>query len=65
MKNKEIAFFCTHDGGTGKVIDKALQAIEKGNTLIAAKDFFSPKRNMNACISQALIWVDEMKSTLV
>jgi len=64
LNKKKIAFFCSHDGGPGKVINKAREAIEKKNTLITAKDFSRPKKDMDSCISQALIWADEILKSL-
>jgi flavodoxin len=60
IKDKEVAFFCTHDGGPGKAIDKASGAIERNNTLVGTKDFPAPKKKMEACISEALIWAEQM-----
>lgn len=48
----------------GKAMDKVREAIERNNTLIGAKDFFSPKKKMESCISEALIWADEMIGSL-
>ncbi len=46
LRNKDIAFFCCHEGGPGDVIGKARFLIERNNRFLSAIDCPFVKRNL-------------------
>jgi flavodoxin len=60
ITNKEVAFFFCYNGGPGKALQKAKEAIEKNNTLIGEKGFVNPGKNMDYCIVEALEWAGKV-----
>ncbi len=60
INDKEVAFFFCHNGGPGKALQKAKEAIDKNNILIGQKGFTNPGKNMEACIAEALLWCEKI-----
>ncbi|MBN2604300.1 MAG: flavodoxin, partial [Bacilli bacterium] len=57
FSEKKVYFFCTHEGGLGKTIDKAKTIIEKKNTYVGSIDFENVKKNPKEQIIKAINWV--------
>jgi len=58
---KELALFCCHGGGKGKIFSKIETALPKGNHLLGCKDFCNPlKKDSSQIISESGAWGREM-----
>ncbi len=54
---KELALFCCHGGGKGKVFTKMEAALPKGNHLLGCIDFCEPlKKETSRAISESQAW---------
>lgn len=60
LKNKNIYFFYTHDGGPGRVEKHARVAIEAYNTFGGSQGFLSVKKDFDANIELAKIWISHL-----
>lgn len=61
LVNKKIYFFYTHDGGPGKVEKLAKQAIESHNTYGGSHGFLNVKKNFEANVEIATMWISNLK----
>lgn len=62
IRNKEVVYFYTHDGGPGKTESKAKAVIEKNNVYIGAKDFLNPSKKMESVLEEAKKWASSLIS---
>ena len=60
LVNKKIYFFYTHDGGPGKVEKLAKQAIGSRNTYGGSQGFLNVKKNFDANVEIAKIWISTL-----
>ncbi len=60
LKNKNIYFFYTHDGGPGRVEKHAKAAIEAYNAWGGSQGFLNVKKNLDANIELAKTWISQL-----
>jgi flavodoxin len=64
LKDKNIALFCCHGGGKGKVFDKMREALGENN-FIGEIDFVEPlKKDKSACAARAKEWAQSILQQL-
>lgn len=64
IKHKRVAFFCCHEGGPGKTLERAKAVLEKDNRLVGTMDFFNPKNNLETCLREGVAWAGEIVQSL-
>lgn len=60
IKNKDIYFFCAHEGGIKGVEARAKSLIEKHNRYLGFKDFLNVATNRAAIIKEATDWAQSI-----
>ena len=62
INGKNIAFFCSHGGGMGKIFEK-FRSLLSGNTIVGEIEFNSPTKQDSAVIKEKLDeWVKTFRS---
>ncbi len=61
IEHKKIAFFCTHDGGKGKVFEKFKALIKDSNSIINSIDIVKPLTNIDSTNIEIIQWGKELK----
>ncbi|MCF7930592.1 MAG: hypothetical protein K9L02_03670 [Acholeplasmataceae bacterium] len=61
LVDKKIYFFYTHDGGPGKVEKLAKKAIESRNIYGGSHGFLNVKKNFDANVEIAKMWISTLK----
>jgi len=56
LKDMKVVFFCTHDGGPGKTIEKFKKAVENQCEFIDGTDFFHGGENILRHKENAVSW---------
>lgn len=56
VQDKKIAFFCTHEGGPGKVIEKFTNVAAANNLVVDGTDFLNDKKDILRHRETALQW---------
>jgi len=56
LKGKKVAYFCTHEGGLGKTLDKFMDAVSKESTVIDSIDFLNDKKDILIHKEKAIEW---------
>ncbi|WBW99674.1 flavodoxin family protein [Oceanirhabdus sp. W0125-5] len=64
IKNKKIAFFCSHEGGKGKVFEKFRELIKESNSIITFKDIVKPLSDVDSTNNEIIKWGKELKKML-
>lgn len=64
IKGKKLAFFCTHEGGPGKVIEKFTNVAGAHNVVVDGIDFLNDKRDILQHRAAALKWAQNCISKL-
>jgi len=60
FRNKKVAFFCTHEGGPGKIEEKAKNVIEKENEFIGSINLLNVAKNLDQIKMEISAWAKEM-----
>jgi len=64
IENKKIAFFCTHEGGMGKVNEKFRAIINDSNSIISSIDILKPLTKIDSTNNEIIQWGKELKTML-
>ncbi|MCM1990939.1 flavodoxin family protein [Oceanirhabdus seepicola] len=64
IENKKIAFFCTHQGGMGKVTEKFKALVKDNNSIINSIDIVKPLKNIDSTNNEIIQWGKELKKML-
>ena len=62
FKNKKLAFFCTHEGGPGKAIEKFQAAVGDNNICVDGIDFLNDKKDVLQHREAAIEWVNKCQT---
>lgn len=65
LTNKNIYFFYTHDGGPGRVEKHAKIAIEAHSTYGGSQGFLNVKKNFDANIEVAKLWISSLNLNFI
>ncbi len=61
LKDKDVYFFYTHDGGPGKVESIVRKSIEKENRLISTQSIINKKSGIEEIDQQVISWIHSFK----
>jgi flavodoxin len=65
IKDKQVYFFCTHEGGIKGVQQRAYKLISKHNTWMGFHDFIDVNKNKELCIQQTIEWLKNISSQII
>lgn len=63
LKDKQIALFCTHEGGKAKTLEKMETELE-GNTIISKQDFIKPLKKKEQTEKNIIQWTEKLTEEL-
>ncbi|MEI7942615.1 MAG: flavodoxin [Candidatus Riflemargulisbacteria bacterium] len=60
IEGKKVAFFCTHKGGKGKVLEVAQKLLSNGNEYLGSMDINSPLTNNDFSFDLLNEWIESL-----
>ncbi len=64
VKGKNVAIFCTHDGGPGNTIEEMEESLKNNNKIVSSKEFKGVKKDRDSIKGEILSWAKELKDLL-
>lgn len=64
VKGKNVAIFCTHDGGPGNTIEEMKELLKDTNKIVSNRDFKGVRKDRDSVKGEILSWAKELKTLL-